>query len=1039
MTAVARSTPTWEMTFDRAIEKADTEAGETLLVAIIAAASALSPDSLNKTRAGGFPSGVPKKLLLRKSAQQLLDTTEVLRYPRSAARRALAWSQVLGQAQGSVVTESMPRGELFAAIDNCSRGLEELGSQGDPVDKAIVLLQLARLYRRTKQNGKAVELLRRESGAFQTGSAMHIRDDAEFLPAYLVPRVQYKRIEILVNAHKALGETEAAMGLIRDAREVSERYAAQMSRDFTHTWAWEGAIHRSRRDVRQMLRMEAETKANAERFVDSGGARRVHLAVRSANAGSLQDYSRATELRYIRMADRLRDDLGVELSVVEQPSFVELIDCVERYRALGSKAGITALGNTLWDIASAYVLSGATARDPEIRGYVKNLYDVIEACWDGFATNGKFSLLYGRARLSLRSGDSPTEAHMSDLLEANRGAYAPATALNALMTAIRVGIPGHREARIRLDELIDAVDPSIDYVRYARMVGLSAEWRWRAAVATGDGWTAAEVDALRAAELLRVVDGVSINPEAEATAWMAAAQAMDAVPNTDRSEQLRRLLRAIRCVSELLLTIATTNDRRRVAEKFAPLFSHAATTAVEMGSSTAADLIMEAARRDRVGLLLAELARNPAVDADIRASALAMQDAGSATPASMSSTDDSDTDDGSETGTRHRSTAILIDRTAAVKNAESVLGPLSALADPGHLDVANTATVLHRRGPAEVPTVVLQLLPLPAAQVEPAQVATRVLRRLTIAVPGSTVQEFSDVVSVPSLYLHLRFVPDRDDRLFTWRHNYTPDLLPRPLLDLLADTPVEHPVRLMIVPTGFFHVPFDALPVTDNTHVLDHALVSIHGSLTGILSLIKLDEHRAPTPSLAVYDGDLAHARPELDALLSSLDEVREIHSAEELDIEMGIAGEQSHSLLAMAVHGSEASDGWGQAKQLRDLEGNHTWVTAAQALSWSVPRLCVLASCNTPISTPDGIELGGFPLALMLRGATTVVGGLYAIDDLATSRIMVQFWKHLADGQSALAALRNAKIDYLRARPDDRHIWPEHWAGLVIYGAPGT
>ncbi|MCZ4618522.1 CHAT domain-containing protein [Rhodococcus qingshengii] len=1028
------------MIFGRAIEQADTEVGEALLVAIIAAASALSPDSLNETRAGGFPSGVPKKLLVRRSAQRLLDTTEISRFPRSAARRALAWSQVLGQAQGSVVTESMPRGELFAAIDNCSRGLKELGSQGDPVDRAIVLLQLARLYRRTKQDSKAIEILRREVGAFQDGSAVQVRDDAEFLPEYLVQRVQYKRVEILFNAHKSMGEVDTATRLIRDARDISERYAAQLSRDFTHTWVWEGVVHRSRRDVRQMLRMEAETKVNAERFADSGGARRVHLAMRSANAGSLQDYSRATEFRYMRMADRLRDDLGVDLSAIDQPSIGELIECVERYRALGSKAGITALGNTLWDIATAYVMSGATARDPEIRGYVKDIYDVIEACWDGFATNGNFSLLYGRARLALRSGDSPTEAHMRDLLEANRGAYAPATALNALMTAIRVGIPGHREARIRLDELIDAVDPSIDYVRYARMVGLSAEWRWRAAVATGDGWPAAEVDALRATELLRLVDGVSINPEAEATAWMAAAQAMDAAPNTDRPEQLRRLLRAVRCVSELLLTIATTNDRRRVAEKFAPLFGQAATTAVEMGDSTAADLIMEAARRDRVGLLLAELARNPAIDADIRASALAMQDAGSATPASTSSTDDdSDTEDGSEAGARHRSTAILIDRTAAVKNAESVLGPLSALADPGHLDMANTATVLHRRGPAAVPTVVLQLLPLPSTRVGASQASTRVLRRLTIAVPGMPVQEFSDLVAVPSLYLHLRFVPDRDDRLFTWRTNYTPDLLPQPLRDLLADTPVEHPVRLMIVPTGFFHVPFDALPVTDNTHVLDHALVSIHGSLTGILSLMKLDERRVLTPSLAVYDGDLTHARPELEALLSSLNEVREIHSAEELGIEMGIAGEQPHSLLAMAVHGSAASDGWGQAKQLRDLEGNHTWVTAAQALSWSVPRLCVLASCNTPISTPDGIELGGFPLALMLRGATTVVGGLYAIDDLATSRIMVQFWRHLADGESALEALRNAKIDYLRSRPDDRQVWPEHWAGLVVYGAPGT
>ncbi|MFI2430186.1 CHAT domain-containing protein, partial [Streptomyces sp. NPDC018955] len=347
-------------------------------------------------------------------------------------------------------------------------------------------------------------------------------------------------------------------------------------------------------------------------------------------------------------------------------------------------------------------------------------------------------------------------------------------------------------------------------------------------------------------------------------------------------------------------------------------------------------------------------------------------------------------------GLRGRSNEIAVDRAAAVKAAESVLGPLSALADSSHLYTATATAVLDRRGLTAVPTAVLQLLPLSRGTdaVGSGGEWVPLLRRVTISISGRPTEQFTDRVEVARLTLDLH---PGDDDTFEWRENYTPRLLPQPLIELLAATNPEAPIRLMIVPTGFFHIPFDALPVTADTAVLDHALVSIHGSLTSALSLMALDEQRTPTPSLALYDHTLTHARPELDTLLAALDGVRRVESHQDLDLEMSVDGAQPYSLLAMAVHGSADEHGWGQAKKLRDADGNTVWVTAAQALSWTVPRLCVLASCNTPISAPDGIEIGGFPLALMLRGATTVIGGLYNIDDKATSAIMIAFWNRLA------------------------------------------
>lgn len=1029
---------TWEEVLERATES---DQGEMHLTAILAAALALSPDLLHERRVGDYPPGVPPKSTVRKAAQVLLDMTDPPRTDRSSARRALAWTQLLRLPQGEVITDSAPQGEIIQAVENCRHALAELGDHGDPTDRAIVNIQFARFLRRAHQTVQVVELLTQDVEVVrhekqQASEAPSILRDAPFLENFLPDKIATKRAEILYQAYKDLGLLEESMQQVHNARAYASRYADLSVDDLLRTMILEGDLHRRRRDVPAMLRLENDSKVLASRYSYSPAAWRSHSSQTSANAGVFQDFSRALELRYERLRHRLQIDLGQSFD--DRPSIPELMNCVKLYRRLNSKSGITWLGNIAFDIVSGHVQSGDTASDPQLRKYAEGLLDVAEAAWEGFATNGVSSLLYGRARLALMSGDAPTEKLTADLLTANRTAYRSGTTENALKTAVRYGIPGSEAVKERLNELLGQLDQTANYVAYAKTLGLLAEWSWRAADADVD-WARVESETLAATRVLRI-EGVSIAPESEAIAWMTAARAVAEIDPSEKTEQLRRLLRGIRCITELMLTIATTVDRQRMGGKFRTLFVEASELAVELGDHSAADLIMEAARRDRVGLLLAELARNPDIDTAIRAAALAVQDSGSATVDSAAHTAHTgeNTEEGGddESGVRGRSTAIAVDRATAVRAAESVLGPLSALADADHLDAVTATAVLDGRDPSPATTAILQLLPLAP---DPNATADRVrlLRRCTIATPGTAVHQFTDCVEIPHLYLE--YTRGTLDRLFVGRKKYTPSLLPPPLMELLTATPATAPLRLMIVPTGFFHIPFDALPVTADTHVLDHALVSIHGSLTSALSLMRLEEQRTPSPALAIYDHELKHAQPELDALLTALDRVQRVDSLPDLGHEMTAETTQPFSLLAMAVHGSADDHGWGQAKKLRDDEGNTVWVTAAQALSWTVPRLCVLASCNTPISAPNGIEVGGFPLALMLRGATTVIGGLYNIDDKATSDIMITFWRRLGSGESALSALRNAKLDYLQINPDYRRLWPEYWAGLTVYGAPNT
>lgn len=82
----------------------------------------------------------------------------------------------------------------------------------------------------------------------------------------------------------------------------------------------------------------------------------------------------------------------------------------------------------------------------------------------------------------------------------------------------------------------------------------------------------------------------------------------------------------------------------------------------------------------------------------------------------------------------------------------------------------------------------------------------------------------------------------------------------------------------------------------------------------------------------------------------------------------------------------------------------------------------------------PAGTGIGGVPLALFARGATTVIGTLFDIDDRATSEIMQRYWRRLADGADPVAALRAARLDWLTEHPEHRPA-PRLWAGLAALG----
>lgn len=136
-------------------------------------------------------------------------------------------------------------------------------------------------------------------------------------------------------------------------------------------------------------------------------------------------------------------------------------------------------------------------------------------------------------------------------------------------------------------------------------------------------------------------------------------------------------------------------------------------------------------------------------------------------------------------------------------------------------------------------------------------------------------------------------------------------------------------------------------------------------------------------------------------------------------------AAEPERSALALAPASTEPSSG--------DL-------TAAiiDRLSLSGTNLVVLSSCSGaagPIVKGEGTM--SLARSFLAAGASTVVAGLWPVEDHPIADFFELFHKRLRAGDNPADALQSAQLHFLRSPDPDRRS-PRAWGGLQAYGASG-
>lgn len=269
--------------------------------------------------------------------------------------------------------------------------------------------------------------------------------------------------------------------------------------------------------------------------------------------------------------------------------------------------------------------------------------------------------------------------------------------------------------------------------------------------------------------------------------------------------------------------------------------------------------------------------------------------------------------------------------------------------------------------------------------------------------------------------------------------------------------------RLIIVPDGVLnYLPFEALSST-NPNNLDgtarHYLIeqfSIHYNYSvRAMSQMRSEKNAPFDRCLAIaptFDGSQQTNSDNRQNGFSKLnfneDEVRQIAKSIDTDMLLGKeASEESfkntasdYDIIHLATHALLSDDHpmnsrlvFAQASSQTD---NALFAYEIYNMQLNA-RMAVLSACNTG---QGKLIRGEGPMSLakafMFAGCPSVTMSLWPVNDKATQQLMAIFYQGLSAGKTKDAALRQAKLTYLK-QADQLHQHPFFWAGFITTGNP--
>ena len=204
-------------------------------------------------------------------------------------------------------------------------------------------------------------------------------------------------------------------------------------------------------------------------------------------------------------------------------------------------------------------------------------------------------------------------------------------------------------------------------------------------------------------------------------------------------------------------------------------------------------------------------------------------------------------------------------------------------------------------------------------------------------------------------------------------------------------------------------------------------------TLEGINELSKLD-----------VDTTLSRGMGKLYHSVSEIEEVRDILGEGDLWRDKKATKESflkyapESKILHLAMHGYESAENPLNSALIftREKEDFDFLLKAAELYTMSLHSdMVVLSACHTASGRVyEGEGVRSLARAFRYAGCPSLVATLWSVSDYSTKKIMVDFYKHLKNGDSKDIALQKAKLNYLRTGQPSQKM-PYFWTNLVLIG----
>ena len=96
--------------------------------------------------------------------------------------------------------------------------------------------------------------------------------------------------------------------------------------------------------------------------------------------------------------------------------------------------------------------------------------------------------------------------------------------------------------------------------------------------------------------------------------------------------------------------------------------------------------------------------------------------------------------------------------------------------------------------------------------------------------------------------------------------------------------------------------------------------------------------------------------------------------------------------------------------------------------------KLVTLSACNTGVGPVGEAGVANLVNAFIEAGAESVVSTLWELEDHSTSRLMTEFYHHVAMHEPEAQALRDAQLQLIKENDP-----PYFWASFQLVGNPDT